>query len=622
MSDFFEDSPLCRRQREADPPLPRVVQLELTADCNLRCRFCPLQSEPRERRAEARRIEPDDLRTHLKTLLESAYEAELTGFGEIFCHPRLLDILRQLKSHRLTINATSNGTLWTAELLESLVGEELLDLICVSLDAGYPETYARLRVGGDMEKVLGNLLLLDKIKRWLGRDKPRLHLSFISMRENLNELPLVIGLAKRVGAEKVIVQGLYENESMAGQSTAGADEEQPVFATAAAVARANEVRLEFWYQSQAARPLAGAAEKVQITAPPAAGRPLVKQCGYPWERVFVKSDLTVQACATVWEKLIMGNLRESTIEEIWRGPRYRELRERLGGTATPAECRPCPTKPWRVPRYGFEISDHLEFGDPAPSQLGTGFYEPETDETSGSFRWSSGACSFFLRNTNRPFLELRLAAHPQAPDLPFVLRVNGVAIDLFTPRELIDLPTRFALPPFSEDILTIGIEPAAVYTPDQLGVGGSRRPLGLLYYSAALTGDPDLCRSRISTTDDQLARGFFPPETALGAGARWTGGRFSFVLPRAGNELRLGIQTVAATAGSALTVFDNGESCGRFTLPEKPGPHELRVPLAAPVLWHAVQVVCEKTWQPGERDRRRLGVLFRGASIRRRRWRR
>jgi radical SAM protein with 4Fe4S-binding SPASM domain len=40
--------------------------------------------------------------------------------------------------------------------------------------------------------------------------------------------------------------------------------------------------------------------------------------------------------------LKMGNLHENTMEEIWNGPRYQELRRSVNSANPPPSCKTCP----------------------------------------------------------------------------------------------------------------------------------------------------------------------------------------------------------------------------------------------------------------------------------------
>jgi len=619
VSDFFEDRPEYLAHMAADPPLPRVVQLELTAECNLRCVFCPLHSETaRERAAHERRVTLDDLRTHLHPLLANAYEVELTGFGEIFCHPQLLDALRHFKALGLTVNATSNGTLWRAEQLQQIVDEGLIDLLCVSLDAGAAETYARLRVGGDFTRVVANLHALAAAKANGNAAKPELRLSFLSMKDNLGELPAVIELAREVGASEVIIQGLCENEAMRGRGTAYEQSEKQTFAAAAECARRAGVRLELWYQSQPTVAETDAVARVQLTGPQTAGRPLIKDCPYPWERVFVKSNLDVQVCATLWEKLVMGNLRRQTIEEIWRGDGYRALRRALASPRPAPECFPCNTKPWREPLLDEEMLDRRDFGEPLHHQLGQGFYVAERDRRGQSFRWTTARGAFYLRNTHRPFLDIEMVTHPRMKPTWLRLLINGAEIDRLRSDRLGEPPLRFALPALADEVLCVELIVEKPCTPAQVGDGESRRPLGAQLFHARLSGNAPALSDRLRVgrnCETHLGHGFFPPEDG-NAKLRWTGERASFVIAGGrGEHLEVELWTPGAPRNQQVDISIDGRKRERIDLPARPGRRIACIPLGVARPWHLVTLDCQSLYAPGNGDTRLLGVMFAGARV-------
>jgi MoaA/NifB/PqqE/SkfB family radical SAM enzyme len=188
---LFEDSAEFGAHMQEVRPWPDVVQIEITSVCNLRCVMCPVTCERRERGEDERVLSVDDL-ARFREVFENAYEVELTGFGEIFAHPDLLNVLRFLRACGCTINATTNGTLMDRERVETIVNEGLLDLLCVSLDAATPETLARVRVGAKMDRILANVRGLMDARAAARATLPLLHLSFITMEQNLDELPAFV----------------------------------------------------------------------------------------------------------------------------------------------------------------------------------------------------------------------------------------------------------------------------------------------------------------------------------------------------------------------------------------------------------------------------------------------
>ena len=67
-------------------------------------------------------------------------------------------------------------------------------------------------------------------------------------------------------------------------------------------------------------------------------------CPYPFFELAVKANGDVTVCCVDWSGLLtVGNVLESTLQEIWEGPRLRELREThlSGNRRSLAACRDC-----------------------------------------------------------------------------------------------------------------------------------------------------------------------------------------------------------------------------------------------------------------------------------------
>ena len=51
-------------------------------------------------------------------------------------------------------------------------------------------------------------------------------------------------------------------------------------------------------------------------------------CEYPWLSLSVMADGNVVPCTQISNsELVLGNINESSLEEIWNGKKYKELRE-------------------------------------------------------------------------------------------------------------------------------------------------------------------------------------------------------------------------------------------------------------------------------------------------------
>jgi len=82
------------------------------------------------------------------------------------------------------------------------------DLVCVSLGGATAETHEYHRSGSDFEKLTCSLLSINDIKKSSSSDKPQVLLLYMMIKENMEELPLSIEFAAKVGAYGVVAINL------------------------------------------------------------------------------------------------------------------------------------------------------------------------------------------------------------------------------------------------------------------------------------------------------------------------------------------------------------------------------------------------------------------------------
>ncbi len=165
---------------------PSRFAVELCADCNLRCSMChhPAMQRPKG-------VLPFAL--WQKCADEVAAVAPETQVWFSFCGEPLLQpelLLRCLAYGRsVGLRAqclNTNGMLLTPAIADALLDAGLSQFV-IGLDAFRPETYEKIRIGGQRDVVYGNVeyLLRARQQRTTG---PEIMVQFISMAENEGEL--------------------------------------------------------------------------------------------------------------------------------------------------------------------------------------------------------------------------------------------------------------------------------------------------------------------------------------------------------------------------------------------------------------------------------------------------
>ncbi len=165
-----------------------------------------------------------------------------------------------------------------------------------------------------------------------------------ALKDNLDEIPGLVPLAIRTGASAIHLQRLVynglgmatEDQSLFGRLEA---REAEMIRTAEAAAKAAGI---VFSASGAAAP------EVSLTAPQA-DQPW-SACRRPWSLVYVTVHGNVLPCCIApwitsdYDGIILGNLYQESLEEIWWGDRYLAFRRDLQTASPPEPCRGCGVK--------------------------------------------------------------------------------------------------------------------------------------------------------------------------------------------------------------------------------------------------------------------------------------
>jgi molybdenum cofactor biosynthesis enzyme MoaA len=180
-----------------DVPLhPIRMNVQLGLACNLRCRMCGwvLRDRPS--------MDPHVLE-QVERELPYVRKLIVTG-GEPFLFPwmrRACDLAAEHPHLRLVTNTNGNlidTSYWCDKIIRHFGG------LHISVDAARPETYERIRCGGDFDRVLRVTRRL--LARRTRRDQPTLRWNFAIQRDNASEVVDFARLAAEIGVDAVRYQ--------------------------------------------------------------------------------------------------------------------------------------------------------------------------------------------------------------------------------------------------------------------------------------------------------------------------------------------------------------------------------------------------------------------------------
>lgn len=196
---------------------PKVVLIDTVSFCNLACSMCVHPEMTRKKG-----VMPWNLFT--KIIDEVAAEDKnvrvwMVFFGEPFIlknrKPSIFDMIRYAKNKGLTdVVMNTNANLMDEDTSRKLIEAEL-DAIYIGIDAFTPETYSKIRIKGNYDLTVKNILYLLRLKEEMQAGKPGVFVQFVEMENNTGEKESFISFWSKEGAKvkirpKVSWAGLIE----------------------------------------------------------------------------------------------------------------------------------------------------------------------------------------------------------------------------------------------------------------------------------------------------------------------------------------------------------------------------------------------------------------------------
>lgn len=210
---------------------PSKLFVEVTTRCNLSCAMCVKQTDGG--------CSPEgDLPMPLFGALAPAFpqlEALiLNGVGEPLLHPHLEEMIRSARERMPRegwVGFQTNGLLLGDARAASLASAGL-DRICFSIDGVLPETFRKVREGGEIEGVERALAAMAAAKKRCGRPDLQVGVEYVVMRGNMRELPDALRWSAARGATFAIVTHVLPYDPHHGKETvfdANTDEAIAIF---------------------------------------------------------------------------------------------------------------------------------------------------------------------------------------------------------------------------------------------------------------------------------------------------------------------------------------------------------------------------------------------------------
>jgi len=138
---------------------PRSVDIDITNQCNLRCKYCYHFTGPGDVDKD---LTTGEWLSFFEELGSCAVIDVCLAGGEPFFRDDLKDIINGIVSNKMRFKILSNGTLITDEIALHIASTRRCDSIQVSIDGGSPETHDLSRGKGNFKNAIMGIEILRK----------------------------------------------------------------------------------------------------------------------------------------------------------------------------------------------------------------------------------------------------------------------------------------------------------------------------------------------------------------------------------------------------------------------------------------------------------------------------
>jgi len=323
------------------PYYPLSIAVEVTTKCNLGCSRC-----------EREVVSPETLNqdTAIETIRKIAPVFDyvnsisfVSGLGEPFLNPSFWEMHQIVKSHGAKVSYFTNGQIFTEELARRTI-EEKTDHVFFSVDSSNKETYEKIKNRSSFDKTLRAVNILNILKRDLKSKTPHIVFNYAFQASTIDEMPSFIKFAAGQGVSMVWFTGVIPHQEKFADQAPFNIERQKMLRIF------DEVRKEAYsYEIDIRLPTIHSFKNPQI-------------CEDPWQCMFIFYNGDVCACPHFREekeyyfyvkdkklvqdkikypKLILGNVNQENILELWNNEKYQELRKGLKAGTASAPCNTC-----------------------------------------------------------------------------------------------------------------------------------------------------------------------------------------------------------------------------------------------------------------------------------------
>lgn len=307
--------------RRHKPPLMDWIQIEVTSLCGSSCFYCP---------HTVYRDHWDHGSMSLETFRSISCDFKmanlifLQGWGEPFLNGNIFEMIEIAKSGGSRVGLTTNGMFLNPKNIDALIDLKL-DILGISLAGAKPENHDRLRPGTDFNQITRCLLDLKERKAQKKSAVPHVHLAYIMLRSNFEDLKDIIKYAKEINSTDIVCSNLnfFPNSELRNEAVFLDEGETGHYREALkglqSEAKNNAVNFFSYNPVLPDKPLPLCPENILKSC-------FISHDGLVSSCVFTNIPLLGNAEHRLPKRVIYGDIHQNTLSEIWDIDSYRNFR--------------------------------------------------------------------------------------------------------------------------------------------------------------------------------------------------------------------------------------------------------------------------------------------------------
>lgn len=291
---------------------PRSIYIDINTKCNINCNYCwihsPLNKKPVHK--EALSLTFEDIKKIVDKATEwNSEEVVISGDGEPTIHSEFKQITEYITKRGFKTFLTTNATF--KEKLLPVISK--IDYLYMTFSAPEKKLYNEVQSPNSQnmyERVIKNIKILSLLKK--KHRKPFLNIAFIINSTNYKTISQMLNLGEKIGIDEITFRIMEPTEYTKKLLLSNREKKELL----KIINKTTKKTFGFIHNLQDIKNgILNHKESVYN----------IRQCFTGWFNIFVDFNKNVGLCCHN-ENLIIGNLKNKSIEKIWESKKAHDMR--------------------------------------------------------------------------------------------------------------------------------------------------------------------------------------------------------------------------------------------------------------------------------------------------------